>query len=126
MKGKQTKGLILLLYGQALYYILTGLWPIFHIESFIAVTGPKYDIWLVQTVGVLIIAIGIPFLVAARTKSIGLPVMTLGLTSAFGLMLVDVVFYLKGDIPAIYLADAVAELILVGAWGNYILKRVER
>jgi hypothetical protein len=38
------------------------------------------------------------------------------------LMLVDVVFFLKGDISAIYLADAFAEFLLVLGWGYFIVK----
>ena len=110
------------LYGQSIYYLLTGIWPILHIESFMAVTGPKNDIWLVQTVGVMIIAVGLSLFAAAWTKSYQLPIMILGLSAALGLMLVDVVFYLKGDISAIYLADAFAELLLVLAWGYFIAK----
>lgn len=87
-----------------------------------AVTGPKNDIWLVQTVGVMIIAVGLSLLAAARTKSHHLPTKVLGLSAALGLMLIDVVFYLKGVIPAIYLADAVAELLLILAWVHFITK----
>jgi hypothetical protein len=43
---------------QAAYYLMTGLWPLFHRRSFEAVTGPKTDYWLVRTVGVLVAAIG--------------------------------------------------------------------
>ena len=37
-----------------LVYLATGLWPLFNIESFQQVTGPKTDLWLVRTVGVLV------------------------------------------------------------------------
>lgn len=121
-KMKDNKLILWLLYGQSIYYLLTGVWPILHIESFMAVTGPKNDIWLVQTVGVMIIAVGLSLFTAARIKSYHLPTMILGLSAALGLMLVDVVFYLKGDIPAIYLADAIAELLLVLAWAYFIAK----
>jgi hypothetical protein len=36
---------------QALYYLATGLWPLVHLPSFEAVTGPKTDDWLVHMVG---------------------------------------------------------------------------
>jgi hypothetical protein len=123
MENRQTKWLVWLLYGQSIYFVLTGLWPIFDITSFMAVTGPKQDIWLVQVAGILITAIGISLGVAAKTKAISPPVMTLGVTSALGLMLADVVFYLKGDIPPIYLADALAEFLIVMAWTYFIIRK---
>jgi hypothetical protein len=38
---------------QAAYYLATGLWPLVHLPSFEAVTGPKTDDWLVHMVGLL-------------------------------------------------------------------------
>jgi hypothetical protein len=54
-----------ILWVQGLYFLITGVWPIVHIDSFLAVTGPKTDHlntelgdhWLVITVGALIAAI---------------------------------------------------------------------
>ena len=33
---------------QGLYFFFTSVWPIVHMSSFLAVTGPKHDLWLVQ------------------------------------------------------------------------------
>src|SRR4051794_2064938 len=41
------------------YYFATGLWPIVHLRSFVALTGPKRDTWLVQTFGALVAATGV-------------------------------------------------------------------
>jgi hypothetical protein len=43
---------------QALYYLATGLWPLVHLSSFEAVTGPKTDDWLVHMVGLLAMVSG--------------------------------------------------------------------
>lgn len=48
-----------ILRGQAVFYVLTGIWPSLSMSTFEAVTGPKTDDWLVQTVGVLILVIGV-------------------------------------------------------------------
>src|SRR2546421_737901 len=42
---------------QSAYFLLTGLWPIFHIRSFMRITGPKNDLWLVRTVRLLLTVI---------------------------------------------------------------------
>ena len=43
---------------QGIFYVATGVWPIVHLRSFEAVTGPKLEGWLVKTVGALIAVVG--------------------------------------------------------------------
>jgi hypothetical protein len=102
--------------GQSVYYVITGIWPLLHIESFIWVTGPKYDIWLVKTVGVLIMATGIVLYVAARNKRISIEIMLLALGNALGLTAIDVYYAVIDRISNIYLLDAVAEIGLCVLW----------
>lgn len=52
--------------GQGLYFLVTGIWPLVHIKSFQWVTGPKVDLWLVKTVGVLIAVMGAVLTLAGR------------------------------------------------------------
>ncbi|NJK94616.1 MAG: hypothetical protein HC905_06550 [Bacteroidales bacterium] len=55
---------------QGSYFFLTGVWPIIDIHSFMRVTGPKEDIWLVKTVGALTIAISLVlFMVSKKEES---------------------------------------------------------
>jgi len=103
----------LLLGGQAAYYILTGLWPIVHMGSFEAITGPKVDDWLVRMVGLLAATIGITLAVAVRGARIGPEVRTLAILSALSFAAIDLRYALPGRISPIYLADAVVELALV-------------
>jgi hypothetical protein len=51
---------------QAAYYCLTGIWPLLHLASFEAVTGPKTDDWLVKMVGLLAAVIGATLGVAVK------------------------------------------------------------
>lgn len=37
-----------------LYYLVTAIWPLVSMRTFMAVTGPKVDQWLVLPVGLLI------------------------------------------------------------------------
>lgn len=101
---------------QSIYFILTGLWGILHIESFIAVTGPKFDVWLVKTVSVLIIPIGISLLVAAQKKIIGSEIFILAVGSALGLTIIDIYYVLIDRISSIYLLDAAVEIIIIFLW----------
>ena len=47
------------------FYFITGVWPVLHISSFKEVTGPKTDIWLVKTVGLLMVALSFGLLRAS-------------------------------------------------------------
>jgi hypothetical protein len=101
---------------QGVFYVASGVWPLVDIDSFQAVTGPKADLWLVRTVGVLVVVIGSVLITAARRSKIGVEVVALAVGSALGLAGIDIVYVLSRTISPIYLADAVVELGLVTAW----------
>lgn len=98
------------------YYALTGIWPLIHIESFIWVTGPKYDIWLVKTVGILILVIGGVFISAAINKRITAEIFYLAIGCALGLTIIDVYYTSVDRIWNVYLLDALGEVIIIIAW----------
>ena len=101
---------------QAAYFIATGVWPIVHIRSFMKVTGPKTDLWLVKTVGALVTVIGAVIALAAWRRRIDLEIVALTVLSAAALLAVDVIYVLRRVIDKIYLLDAVAEILLIAAW----------
>ena len=96
--------------AQGVFYIATGLWPILHLRSFLRVTGPKRDTWLVQTLGGLIAVVGAALLADQHDSK------TLGIGSALTLAAADVVFAGKGRISPVYFADAAAEVCLAALW----------
>jgi hypothetical protein len=101
---------------QGAFYAATGLWALVDLDSFMAVTGPKTDRWLVKTVGILVTVIGGVLLVAWRRGEVPVEVVLLAIGSAFSLATIDVVYVSNRTIPPIYLLDAVAELGLALAW----------
>jgi hypothetical protein len=101
---------------QGVYFVLTGLWPLFGINSFQAVTGAKTDLWLVYTVGGLLAVIGITLLVAATNRRLTPEVAVLGIGSAVVLAGIDVIFVLRGVISWVYLLDAAAQGFLIAWW----------
>jgi hypothetical protein len=104
-------------FAQAIYYLVTGIWPLLHIRSFEAISGPKTDRWLVKTAGVLITAIGANLLVATRDgRAATAEASVLAVGSAVGLTAIDVTYVTKRRISRVYLLDALAELALVGGW----------
>lgn len=96
----------------AAYYIGGGLWPIVHLRSFMAVTGPKREGWLVQTFGLFLAAFGaglLPGRAAERPAQERLAVL-----GAASLVAADTYFVARRRISPIYLADAAVELALIG------------
>jgi HAMP domain-containing protein len=108
---------------QAVYFIITGVWSLIGIRSFQAVTGRKVDVWLVKTVGVLVIAIGGALGMAAARRSEEPEIPLLGVSSAVALTAVDVVYVAQRRIRPVYLLDAVAEIGLIGWWTFAWLRR---
>ncbi|MEM5786496.1 MAG: hypothetical protein AAGU11_04200, partial [Syntrophobacteraceae bacterium] len=64
---------------QGLYYIPTGIWPLLHMSSFLKITGPKTDLWLVNTVGLLLVVTGSVLLLAGLRNNYRLEFLLLGI-----------------------------------------------
>jgi hypothetical protein len=106
---------------QGSYFLLTGVWPLLHMSSFLAVTGPKTDLWLVETVGILVAAIGAGLLLSAIRATQGLEIPIIAVLASLGLTAIDVIYTSRGVISKVYLADAVPEILFVVAWIGYAL-----
>jgi|SRR5690625_3329048 len=105
-----------------LYFSFTGLWPLLHMRSFLSVTGPKTDLWLVETVGILVFFIGLGLLAAGYRQQISLSMGIIAVGTSSGLLLIDILYFWAGVISAIYLLDALLEVILLVAWIIYIYR----
>ena len=103
----------ILLLTQGLYTLVTAVWPLVHIRSFEAVTGPKSDRWLVKTVGVLLIPVAVCWLYNCWLNAWSVETAVLGIGTAAGLMTIDVYYNIKKRIARIYLADAVLQLLFL-------------
>jgi hypothetical protein len=99
----------------AAYYLLTGLWPILHMRTFEAVTGPKRDRWLVKMVGALALANGAVLAYGASRERIAPETIALAAASAAAFAAIDVVYVVRGTIAPVYLGDAAAEVALAAA-----------
>ncbi|HEX5942967.1 MAG TPA: hypothetical protein VFY66_11855 [Anaerolineales bacterium] len=106
---------------QGIYFFVTGVWPLLSMKTFLMVTGPKTDLWLVKTVGMILAVIGAVLIRAQVNAEINTSIIVLAIGSAISLAIVEVIYVAKRVISPIYLADAVAELILVAWWGLSIL-----
>jgi len=114
--GHRTSAYTPVLLMQGFYYLVTGVWPLISIETFMMVTGPKTDLWLVRTVGVLLAVIAAALLVSALRRVTTPETVVLAVGSALALTGIDIFYVSLGTIDKIYLLDAAAELGLVAWW----------
>lgn len=85
-------------------------------QSFIAVTGPKEDLWLVRVVGVLVLVLGaVLWHQLMRLRSFQ-GARFAGALSAAALGIADVVAWATGAVGPIYLADAALQALLLAGW----------
>lgn len=104
----------LLIVLQSSYLLITAVWPIAHIESFMDVTGPKTDIWLVKTVGALLIPVA-----AALFFQPNRPNRTsflLGGGTAISFIVINFYYALNDIIADIYLIDGVVQILFFLCW----------
>jgi hypothetical protein len=98
---------------QSAYYVATGLLPFVSRRAFEAVTGPKTEWWLVQTVGALVTVTGATLARAVARRRVTPEVLALAVGNAAALAAIDVVYVARRRIRAVYLLDAALEAGLV-------------
>lgn len=108
---------------QTIYYLITAVWALVHIESFMKVTGPKTEVWLVKTVAVLLLAISLSFIASLIYRSYHISTVTLAISCCVFLIFIDCFYVWNGTISKIYLLDALAELCLLAGWVILIFKK---
>jgi hypothetical protein len=105
-----------ILIAQGIYTILTSLWPIIHIKSFLFITGPKTDVWLVKLVSLLLLCMGISFLMEVSQKHLSVTIKQLALNSAVVLFVVDLYYSYYNIIPEVYVIDGFIQLLFICLW----------
>lgn len=106
---------------QGIYFLITGIWPLLSMDSFIEATGPKQDTWLVKMVGLLAVSIGLTFVVSSLRQQ--KPPLVLAFAVATSFLLMDVVYVAKGVIGRIYLMDAAIQTVFLAAIVFFMIKQ---
>ena len=113
-----------LIFIQGSYTLLTAVWALIDIDSFMLVTGPKSDIWLVKTVAVVLISVGLSLL--ASFKKFSLTAVILGFTTALGLACIDFYYTSQQVIKWVYAIDGVIEIIFSIGWLIVLVRTANR
>ena len=107
----------LLLIVQGFYTFITALWALVDIDSFMQVTGPKNDIWLVKTLSLVLVAVGLSLLTHLKHSAHPvLPAIALGAITSIGLAAADFYYSSRNVIPMIYATDGIIELAFFAGW----------
>jgi hypothetical protein len=101
------------LLAQGGYYVGTGVVPFFSRRLFEAVTGPKREWWLVQTVAGLVTVVGGALVSGALRREASGELLAVAIGSAIVLAGIDIVYVSKRRIAPTYLIDAGANLGIV-------------
>ena len=110
---------LLLLHG--LYLLFGGVWPLVHLKSFEAVTGPKLDEFLVRTVALLLILVG-SILLGQRRTAVERSAVQLAMGTSFILGTVALVSAAGGWVWKVYFIDGTIHLLFVLAWAFLLLR----
>lgn len=94
---------------QGTYYLLTGVAPLLSRRRFEAITGPKRDWWLAQTIAGLVTVVGIAFLSASRRERPSPEITGLAVGFAAVLAVMDALHSGRGRNSNAYALDAVVQ-----------------
>jgi hypothetical protein len=100
----------ILLSIQCIYTFITAVWPIIDIESFMLVTGYKTDVWLVKTVGAILISISLCMATHLFIRTDHVPVVVLCIASSIAFISIDFYYALNDTISDIYIADGALQI----------------
>jgi len=101
---------------QGIYTLITAVWPIADIDSFMEVTGPKTDVWLVKTVAAILIPVGLCFIFASKVKRDFWLIFLLGITTTSALATIDFYYTGVGTISGVYALDGVLQVFFLLCW----------
>ena len=102
---------------QGALYVGSGLWPLVHLRSFEALSGPRGEGPRVRRLGALMAGVGAVLLQGARRERVTPVLRRVAVSSALVLAAVDVAYARAGrHRVAVFALDAALQLALVGAW----------
>lgn len=103
---------------QGIYFMITLIWPVIDIESFMVVTGPKVDIWLVKTVSALLFPYAVICFWVAMKRPLSTIIILCMVLMSWGLAFVELYYYFNGTIKWVYAVDALLQILFSYWWIN--------
>jgi uncharacterized membrane protein len=94
---------------QGVYYIVSGLWPFAHPDSFVKVVGPKPDRFQLLVTSALIVAIGA--VVLSDSRKAGAGTIRLSVAAAAALLFMEAAY--ARSLRRVFALDAAVEMGLI-------------
>lgn len=108
---------------QGFAYLITGLWPVLHLSSFLSVAGPKPDLYQLFATVLLVLAIGVALVIGSwpvrKNRPVDRGVYALAVATPAAFILVYLWAVAAGEaLSTAYWADLVFEVVflVVLAW----------
>lgn len=112
---------------QGLYLLVTALWPLLYMRSFISFTGPKTDIWLVKTVAMLLLPYAVfCFWTALVQRPVPQIISGCIMLMCVALAGVEFYYYANGVISPVYEIDAFLQILFATWWAFHFFRAPER
>jgi hypothetical protein len=106
----------IIIWVQGIYILVTATWPIVDIKSFMMVTGYKTDVWLVKTVGALLIPVAVCLMSFLFIPTDKRPAFILGSLTCIAFICIDFYYALTDVISNIYMADGFLQIGFLLIW----------
>ncbi len=101
---------------QTIYILITALWPLVDMESFVRISGSKMDVERVKTVSLLLLALAAIMLFSLVKRRITHIVIVMAFVCATAFLSYDLLHILTGRISSVYLLDGFVQLSFLFAW----------
>ena len=115
----------IIIWIQGIYTLFTAIWPIVDIDSFMVVTGYKTDIWLVKTVGALLIPVAICLISFLFIQTDKRPAFFLGSFTSVAFISIDFYYVLTDVVSDIYMVDGFVQIVFLLSWVYVGIKRYD-
>ena len=113
-----------LIIAHGLYLTIGGLWPLFYLQGFEAVTGPKVEDFLVRTIALILLLTAVVLFLQLRKPKAEQSAIAMAAGVSFILGLVGIITAAGGWIRPIYFADGAIHLLFAMSWAALTIHSV--
>lgn len=102
--------------AQGALFLASGLWPVVHLKSFEAATGPKREGWLVKALGLVLASVGAGLVLAAARREVSGETALVGALSSTALAAINLRYAGTHRISRVYFIDALLHACSLAGW----------
>ncbi len=104
------------------YLCIGGLWPLIHMDSFEAVTGPKVDEFLVRSIALILLLTAAVLFSQLHGKELELSAVIMGMGISLILGSIAIISAALGYIRAVYFLDGALHVLFGIGWLSFLIR----